>query len=131
MNLLERLVPDHVLQLVLRGLEVVPSPVEGLLALVVDEVDVHEQFFEVGVLEAVFDRVALLWVEHEHLLQQAVSIWVGLGEDLAHSLLVAFGQLADVLASQVVADERHVVRGGCAQNRDSSLDLVQVVVAGE
>lgn len=129
--LLERFLPDHALKLLACRLEVVPSPVEGLDALVVREVDIDEQFLEVGVLQAVLNSIALLRIEHQHLLQQAVSVGVGLGENLFHTLLVALGELADVLARQVVADKAHVVARRCAQHRDRALDLVQVVVTWE
>lgn len=128
---LQGFVPDHFLELVLGGLEVVPGPVEGLKALVVGQVDIDEKLFEVGVLEAVLDGVALLGVEHQHLLKQAVSVRVRLGEDLLHSLLVALGQLADVASGQIISNEGHVVRGGCTQYRNSSLDLIQIVVSWE
>ena len=61
---LKRLVPDHLLELILRGLEVVPGPVEWVGTLVVGQVDVDEKLFEVWVLQAVLDGVALLGVEH-------------------------------------------------------------------
>lgn len=82
-------------------------------------------------LQAVFHGVALLWIKHEHLLKQAVCVWVRLREDLLHGLLVALGQLANVAASKIVSDKAHVVARWRAQHCNSALNLVKVVVAGE
>ncbi len=94
------------------GLEVVPSPVEWLGALVVAKADVYEQLLEVGMLEAILDRVSLLRVEHQHLLEQTVSVRICLWEDLLEDLLVAFWQFSDVFAGKLVSDEGHVIVGG-------------------
>lgn len=61
----ERLLVDHFLKDLLGRLEVIPGPIEGLLAFGLG-------FFimkalEVGMLQALLYCVALLWVEHEHL----------------------------------------------------------------
>ena len=82
-------------------------------------------------LQAVLDRVAFLRVKHKHLLQQAMSVGVGFREDLLHALLIALGQLADVLAGQVIANEAHVVARGRTQDSNCSFNLIEVIVARE
>ena len=67
-HLLEWLFPDHALELLACRLKVIPCPVEGLYALIVRQIDIYEQLFEVGMLQAVLDRVAFLRVKHKHLL---------------------------------------------------------------
>lgn len=64
----ETLIIYQVLENLLGGFEVVPSPVEDLFAddlllFVVEPV-------EVGVCEALFDRVALVWIKSEHFGQE-------------------------------------------------------------
>ena len=49
--------------------EVVPRPIERLWTLVIRKADVHEQLFEVWMLKAILDSVALLRIEHKHLLK--------------------------------------------------------------
>jgi len=71
---LQRLVPHHLLQQLLRGLEVVPSPVEGLLGLGLGLFIV--QAFEVGVLQALLHGVAFFGVEDQHLAEQVERHWV-------------------------------------------------------
>lgn len=125
------LIPDHLLQLVLRWLEVVPGPVERIRALVVGQVDVDEKLFEVGVLQAVFHRVTFLRVEDEHLLKQAVGVGVRFGENLLHCLLVALGQLSNVATRQIVPNEAHIVTSRRSKHCNRSFDLVKVVVSWE
>lgn len=59
------LVPDHLLEDFLGGLEVVPAPVEWLFAFGLDLLVVEA--FEVRVLQALLHRVPLLGVENQHL----------------------------------------------------------------
>lgn len=121
---LKGFIPDHALELVLCRFEVVPGPVERLYALIISQVDIYKELLEIRMLKAILYGVALLRVEHKHLLEQAVSIGIRFGENLFHSLLVAFGELADVAACEVVTDEGHVIRSWCAENGDCSLDLI-------
>lgn len=81
--------------------------------------------------QAVLDSVPLFWVENQHLLQQAVSVRIGLGEDFLHGLLVSLWQLADVLSSQVIADKAHVVAIWRAQDSNRALNLIEIVIARE
>lgn len=82
-------------------------------------------------LQAVLHSVPLLWVEDKHLLKQAVRVRVRLREDLLHRLLVAFGELLNVLARQIIANEGHVITVWSTQNGNSPLDLVEIVVSWE
>ena len=75
-------------------------------------------------LQAILDRVPLLRIENQHLLKQAMGIWVGLREDLFHRLFVSLRKFANVAPGQIVTDEAHVVGGGRAENRNRALDLV-------
>jgi hypothetical protein len=68
-------------------LEVVPRPVEDLLAdrlllLVV-------QVLEIRVLQAVIHRVPTIWVESDHLRQDVKCFWVGLS--IFNDELITFG----------------------------------------
>jgi len=121
---LKGFVPDHILKLVLGGFEVVPSPVERLYALIISQVDIDKELLEIGMLEAILHGVPLLRIKHKHLLEQAVSIGICFGENLFHSLLVAFGELTDVAACEVVTNEGHVIRSWCSENSNCSLDLI-------
>jgi len=84
---LEGLFPHHGLEELLGRLEVVPGPVEGILALGLSLLVV--QAFEVGVLETLFDGVPFLWVEYQHFTQQVERHGVGLGVQARPTLLVA------------------------------------------
>lgn len=68
---LQRLIPHHRLQQILRWLEVVPRPVEGLFCLGLSLLVVKS--LEVGVLQALLHGVAFLRVENEHLGKQIQS----------------------------------------------------------
>lgn len=81
----QALVVDHVLEEVLGGLEVVPAPVEGLLAdhfllLVVEAV-------EVGMGQALFDGVALVGVESQHFGEEVGCGGFDVGEEFLPGLL--------------------------------------------
>ena len=99
------LVPDHLLQELLRRLEVIPRPVERRGALVVRKFNIDEQLFEVWMLEAVLDGVPLLRIEDEHLLKETVSVGVCLREDLFHCLLVSLRKFPDVLPGKIVTNK--------------------------
>ena len=82
-------------------------------------------------LKALFNCVPFFWIKDKHLAQKLKCSWVCLREDSFEALLVANEQLRDVLAGKFVPNERHVFGAWCAQNADSSLDLVKIVVSGE
>lgn len=84
---LKRLIVDHLLQYLFRRLEVVPRPVERLLALGLGLLVV--QALEVRVLQALFHRVAFLRVEHQHFTQEVKRHGVRLGVEGAPTLFVA------------------------------------------
>jgi hypothetical protein len=89
------------------------------------------QTLEVWVFEALFHRVALLRVEHQHLTQQVQSHWVRLRVEGAPTLLVSLGQLSYVLSCQVVSNEGHIFTSRCAKYSDRSLNLIEVVISRE
>ena len=60
----ERFIPHHLLKYFLGRLEVVPAPVEWLLALGFYLLVV--QAFEIWMLQALLHCVALFWVEYQH-----------------------------------------------------------------
>jgi len=62
---LKRLLVDHLLQDFLGRLKVVPGPVERFFALRLSLFIVKS--LEVRMFQALFDSVALLWVEDKHL----------------------------------------------------------------
>lgn len=74
---LEGLLVDHLLQEIPSRLEVIPGPVEWLLAFRLSFLIV--QAFEIGVLETLLDCVALFRVEDEHLAQEVEGHRVCLG----------------------------------------------------
>ena len=82
-------------------------------------------------LQTVLYRVSLLWVEHQHLLQQTVRVWICFWEDLLQVLLIALWQFSNIFAGKIIADERHIIVGWGAQDSDSTLDLVQIVITWE
>lgn len=126
---LKRLLPDHSLQQFLRRLKVVPCPVEWLLTFGLHLLVV--QALEIRMFQALFHRVALLRIEYQHFAQEIQRDRVGLRIQAGPALLVALGQLPNVLACQIVADECHVLVGRRAEHGNGSLDLVQVVIARE
>ena len=62
---LERFFPYHVLEAFFGWLEVVPGPVEGLVALGLSFFVVES--LEVWVLQTLFYSVALFWIKYQHL----------------------------------------------------------------
>ena len=125
----ERFIVDHILKNVPGRLEIVPGPIEGILALRLSLFVV--QTFEIGVLQALLDSVSFFRVEDQQLAEQVEGHWVCLGIETCPALPVAFGQLADVLAGKIVADESHVFACRSADHSDRALDLVQIVISRE
>ena len=120
---------DHVLQNILGGLELVPSPIEGVVAfrlclLVVEPLKVR-------VLQALLHSVSLFWVENEHFSEQVQSNWVSFRVQRRPGLLISLGQLSNVLASKIVTNKGHVLRCGGSQHGNGSLNLIQGIVSWE
>lgn len=76
---------DHVLEQIFGGLEVVPAPVETLLA--DDLLLLVMQAIEVGVSQALLNSIPLVRVERQHLGQQICSRWFDIGEQFLPALL--------------------------------------------
>lgn len=122
----QALVVDHVLEEVLGGLEVVPAPVEGLLAdhfllLVVEAV-------EVGMGQALFDCVALVGVEGQHFGEEVGCGGFDVGEEFLPGLLGPFREGFDVFDGIVVADVLHVFSCRGSKHGNDALHLVQEVL---
>lgn len=81
---IETLLVDHVLEELLGGLEIVPGPVEHLLA--DDLLLLVVQSVEVGVSKALLNCVALVWIEGQHLGQEICSSGLDVGEELLPGL---------------------------------------------
>lgn len=122
----QALVVNHVLEEVLGGFEVVPAPVEGLLAddfllLVVEAV-------EVGMGQALFDRVALVGIEGQHFGEEVGCGGFDVGEEFLPRLFGPFRKGFDVFDGIIVADVLHVFSCRCSKHRDDALHLVQEVL---
>lgn len=91
---LQRLIPHHSLQKLFSWLEVVPAPVEWLLAFWLHLFVV--QPFEVWVLEALLDCVPLFWIEYQHFTEEIQSNWVRLWIEAGPALFISFRQLTDI-----------------------------------
>jgi hypothetical protein len=126
---LEGLLVYHLLQDFLGRLEIVPSPIKWLLALWLGFLIMKS--FEIWVLEALLDCVALLGIEDQHLTQKIEGHWVRLGVQGRPGLLVAFGQLTNVFSCKIITNKSHILSSGCAKYGNSSLNLIKIVVTGE
>ena len=125
----ERLLVDHILEDLLRWLEIVPCPVECFLALRLSLLIMKS--FEVGVLQTLLDRVALLRVENQHFREKVQRYRVRLWIQRLPRLLVALREFANVFPRKVIANKGHVFTSRGSEHSYSTLDLIQVVVTGE
>lgn len=119
---LQGLIPDHSLEKLFGWLKVVPAPVEWLLAFRLHLFVV--QPFKVWVLQALLDRVPLLWIEYQHFTKEIQGDRVRLWIEAGPALFISFGQLSDVFTCQVVANECHVFVSWGAEDSNGSFDLV-------
>jgi hypothetical protein len=74
---LKRLIINHSLEAFLSGLEIIPSPVKGVVALWLCLLIMKA--FKIGVFQGLFYCITLFRVENKHLAQQVKCNWITLG----------------------------------------------------
>jgi hypothetical protein len=116
-----RLVPYHFLQSFLGRLKIVPLPVEDSRSFFTRFVHV---VLEIHVVEAFFHRVAFVRVEDKHFAEEVQGGRVSVRIDFVPFLLASLGLLAQEFTFTFSDNELLVLSGGCAENSNSSLNLV-------
>ena len=82
-------------------------------------------------IETFLNTIPLVRVENQHFSKQVKCGRVGIRIDLFPVLLASLSLFAEEFALTFTNDELFVFLSGSAQNANSPLDLVKVIVAGE
>jgi len=126
---LQGFIPDHSLETLFSGLEIVPAPVKWLIAFWFDLFVVES--FKVWVLQALLHYVPLFRVEYQHFTQEIQCNRVCLWIETSPTLFISLRQLSNVFTSQIVTDECHIFVGWGTKHSNRSFDLVKVIVTRE
>lgn len=89
------------------------------------------QSFEIWVLQTLLDCVSFFWVEDQHFTQEIQGHWICFWIQTGPALFISLWQLPNVFPGQIISDESHIFVGWCSEYRNSSFDLIKIVITRE